>query len=143
MLSLVASADIVLSLHRAEGFGLLLAEAMWLSKAVVATGWSGAMDFMDETSAALVDWTLTPARDPQGMYDSGALWADPDIVDAARQLSRLIADPLARTRLGAAARLRAERSFDRYGWLPTLREALAGASDPDQTATQSSPLSTP
>ncbi len=133
MLRLIASADIVLSLHRAEGFGLLLAEAMWLSKPVVATGWSGAMDFMDETSAALVKWTLSPARDPQGMYDTGALWAEPDIADAARKLSRLIADPLARAQLGAAARARAETCFSRGTWLETFKAALAGEQQVDRT----------
>ena len=53
-LAFTAAADIVLSLHRSEGFGLVLAEAMKLGKPVVATGWSGNMDFMDESSAALV-----------------------------------------------------------------------------------------
>ena len=49
--ALTACADIVLSLHRSEGFGLVLAEAMLLGKPVVATGWSGNMEFMDEASA--------------------------------------------------------------------------------------------
>ena len=82
------------------------------------------MDFMDETSVALVDWTLTPAKDPQGMYDSGALWAEPDVADAARKLSGLIADPAARATLGAAARARAETCFDQETWRRTVLAAL-------------------
>ena len=43
--ALTACADIVLSLHRGEGFGLVMAEAMLLGKPVVATGWSGNTDY--------------------------------------------------------------------------------------------------
>ncbi|WP_241771258.1 glycosyltransferase, partial [Acidisphaera rubrifaciens] len=52
--AMTRAADIVLSLHRAEGFGLIPAEAMLLGRPVVATGWSGNLDFMDDASAALV-----------------------------------------------------------------------------------------
>ncbi|MGC1302308.1 MAG: glycosyltransferase family 4 protein, partial [Caulobacteraceae bacterium] len=95
MIRLIASADILLSLHRAEGFGLLPAEAMWLGKCVVATGWSGNMDFMDEASSVLVPWRPLPVDDPQTLY-AGGWWADPDIDAAADSLRNLIADPAAR-----------------------------------------------
>ena len=99
--ALTACADILLSLHRSEGFGLVLAEAMLLGVPVVATGWSGNMDFMDTDSAALVDFALIPARDPRGVMQApGARWADPDIAGAARQLRRLADDVDARRALG-------------------------------------------
>ena len=70
----------MLSLHRSEGFGLVPAEAMLLGRAVVATGWSGNMDFMDADSAALVGYRLVPARDPRGVFEApGADWAEPDL----------------------------------------------------------------
>jgi hypothetical protein len=71
---------------------------------VVATGWSGNMDFMDATSAALVGYRLVPARDPRGVFEApGAVWAEADVADAAAQLSRLADDAAARTALGARA----------------------------------------
>ena len=108
--AMTACVDILLSLHRSEGFGLVLAEAMLMGVPVVATGWSGNMDFMDANSAALVDFTLVPARDPRGvMQVPGAIWAEPDIASAAAQLRRLADDVDARRTLGArgAARARA------------------------------------
>ena len=102
MSALVASCDIVLSLHRSEGFGLLPAQAMAMGKAVVATGWSGNLDFMTADDSALVDYSLTPVRDPQGLYGAG-YWADPDLDDAAAKLGLLMRDPEARSALGARA----------------------------------------
>ncbi len=55
--------DAYVSLHRAEGFGLGLAECMAMGKPVIATGWSGNMEFMDADSAGLVDFTLVPVRE--------------------------------------------------------------------------------
>ncbi|HWA81411.1 MAG TPA: glycosyltransferase [Acetobacteraceae bacterium] len=121
--ALIATADIVLSLHRSEGFGLVLAEAMLLGKPVVATGWSGNLDFMDEASAALVGYHLIPASDPRGVFEApGAVWAEPDIGEAARHLVRLADDPAARASLGARARAMA---LARLGTAP-LESALAG-----------------
>jgi glycosyltransferase involved in cell wall biosynthesis len=106
--ALTACADIVLSLHRSEGFGLVLAEAMLLGRPVIATGWSGNMDFMDEASAALVGYRLVPARDPRGVFEApGAIWAEADIDEAAGHLARLAADPSARAALGERGRARA------------------------------------
>jgi glycosyltransferase involved in cell wall biosynthesis len=103
--ALIAAADIVLSLHRSEGFGLVPAEAMLLGKPVIATAWSGNMDFMDASSSALVGYRLVPARDPRGTYDvADAVWAEPDLADAVGHLRRLADDAAARTELGARAR---------------------------------------
>ncbi len=99
--ALTRAADIVLSLHRSEGFGLVPAEAMLLGRPVIATAWSGNMDFMDETSAALVDYRLIPARDPRGVFEAaGAQWADPDAASAVSQLRRLADDAAGRRALG-------------------------------------------
>ncbi|MGH7067225.1 MAG: glycosyltransferase [Acetobacteraceae bacterium] len=120
--ALTKAADIVLSLHRSEGFGLVPAEAMLLGKPVVATGWSGNLDFMDEQSSTLVPCRLVPVRDPRDVYSSeGALWAEPDIGAAARHLARLADDPAARAALGARA---AEAAEEKLGSGP-LEAALA------------------
>jgi glycosyltransferase involved in cell wall biosynthesis len=102
-MALTAAADIVLSLHRSEGFGLVPAEAMLLGKPVIATGWSGNMDFMDNGSAALVRCQLVPVRDPRGVYAmTGAVWAEPEIAHAADRLRWLANDAVARRSLGKA-----------------------------------------
>jgi len=130
MTRLIASADILLSLHRAEGFGLLPAEAMWLGKCVVATAWSGNMDFMNEASSVLVGWRPIPVEDPQALY-AGGWWADPDLDAAAAALRTLIADPSARSALGARARARAEEVFDRRKWLSHVSSMLGQPRPPD------------
>nr|WP_321509810.1 glycosyltransferase family 4 protein [uncultured Hyphomonas sp.] len=91
---LLQAADAVISLHRAEGFGLVLAEAMALGKPVVATAWSGNMDFMDETKAYLVDQHQVVCEDAYGVYKyDTAHWAEPDIAAAASQLRALVTNP--------------------------------------------------
>lgn len=119
--ALTACADIVLSLHRSEGFGLVPAEAMWLGRAVVATNWSGNTDFMNADNAAPVGYRLIPAEDPRGVLDvAGATWAEPDIGDAAAQLRRLADDPAERVALGA----RAAASVRRTLGVASLAEAV-------------------
>lgn len=108
--------DVYASLHRAEGFGLGMAEAMMLGKTVVATNYSGNLDFTREETALLVDYTLVPVgpadvRDNPGMADTippGATWAEPRHDHAVEQLRRA-ADPALRRELGpVAARFVAE-----------------------------------
>jgi glycosyltransferase involved in cell wall biosynthesis len=106
--ALTACADILLSLHRAEGFGLVLAEAMLLGRAVIASAWSGNMDFMDADSVALVRCRMVPAVDPRGVYGvPGAVWAQPSLGAAVAALRALADDASARQALGARGRARA------------------------------------
>lgn len=106
--ALMAACDIVLSLHRSEGFGLVPAEAMLLSIPVIATDWSGNTDFMDAGCAAMVPVRLVPAHDPRGVFVApGAMWAEPDIAAAAAHLVRLADDPMARRALGRAGQVAA------------------------------------
>jgi glycosyltransferase involved in cell wall biosynthesis len=103
--ALIGNCDVVLSLHRAEGLGLVPAEAMLLGRPVVATGWSGNMDFMDCRSAALVGYRLVAPRDGRHVYDqTGGVWAEPDLGDAVAQLRRLADDAVERVALGARGR---------------------------------------
>lgn len=101
-LALIADSDVVVSLHRGEGFGLPLAEAMAAGKAVLATGWSGNMQFMNANSACPVPFRLIPADKRHN--GPAARWAEPDIDAAAESLKKLVADKGLRQRLGAQAR---------------------------------------
>lgn len=121
--SLIAGADALISLHRAEGFGLTMAEAMALGTPVVATAWSGNLDFMDETCALMVPAGRTPADDPQGAY-AGQDWADPDLDAAAAALVRLRLDPGLGRRLAEAARARVTAQLSPEAWLLTLPAGL-------------------
>jgi glycosyltransferase involved in cell wall biosynthesis len=96
------------SLHRSEGLGLHLAEAMWLRTPVIATRYSGNLDFMDDTSAMLVDASMiaVTATGGEGVYPVEAHWADPDLDQAAAAMRRLVSDPAYTAALAAAARRR-------------------------------------
>ena len=123
MATLTASCDIVLSLHRSEGYGLLLAEAIWLGKPTVATGWSANAEFMDPASSQAVDYALIPVEGDGAIYQSGR-WAAADEDDAARKLARLIDDAPWREELAAATSRNGHLSFDRAAWLDSLRRLL-------------------
>ncbi|MBS0241291.1 MAG: glycosyltransferase family 4 protein [Proteobacteria bacterium] len=114
---LYAEADAVLSLHRSEGFGLLVAEAMLRGIPAIATDWSATSEFLDAATGFPVPFALVPAIDPQGIYAHPDLsWADADIEAAAAALMRLKADPALAQRIGEAARSHALSlwSADRY-----------------------------
>lgn len=117
--ALIALCDVYVSLHRSEGFGLGMAEAMYLGRPVIATAYSGNMDFMTQLNSCLVGYRLRPIgatenRDFEGMssiYETGQLWADPDIDQAARWMRRLYSNPVERRRVGAAAAATIKRDY--------------------------------
>ncbi|MBU5424034.1 glycosyltransferase [Cellulomonas hominis] len=101
--ALVAHADVVASLHRAEGLGLTMAEAMAQGKPVVATRYGGNLQFMDDGNSFLVDCTLTAIPEGAEPYPAGTPWAEPDLDEAARLLRLAVHDREAAARRGARA----------------------------------------
>ncbi len=89
--SLMNVCDAYVSLHRSEGFGLSIAEAMALRKPVIATYYSGNVDFMNETNSFPVPYTLVPIEHDYGPYKKGNMWAEPDEIEAAKSM-RLVFD---------------------------------------------------
>ncbi len=84
--ALIGACDCYLSLHRSEGHGMPLAEAMALGKPVVATAYGGNIEFMNDANSYLVAWTPARVGDQVEHYPSGANWAEPDVEHAARLL---------------------------------------------------------
>jgi glycosyltransferase involved in cell wall biosynthesis len=124
--ALIAGADVLVSLHRAEGFGLTPAEAMALGTPVLATAFSGVMDFMDEESALLVPFQSVPVVDPQHIY-AGQAWAEPNLSVAAAALTRLREEPGLGERLSAAGRARVARQLSPQAWFETLPAQVQAA----------------
>jgi glycosyltransferase involved in cell wall biosynthesis len=102
--NLVRNADVFVSLHRAEGFGRGMAEAMALGRPAVATGYSGNLDFMTPEVSRLVDYALVPV--PPGAYPhgDGQVWAEPSPDHAADLIEALLDDPVEARALGRRAR---------------------------------------
>jgi glycosyltransferase involved in cell wall biosynthesis len=99
--AMIANCDCYVSLHRSEGLGLTMAEAMYFGRPVIATAYSGNLDFMTEDNSFLVPYEsakIGPHADP---YPPEGEWAEPDIAAAAAMMRAVVADPEA-----AAARAR-------------------------------------
>ncbi|WP_155834085.1 glycosyltransferase family 4 protein [Butyrivibrio sp. VCD2006] len=90
--SLIKDADVYVSLHRSEGFGLVMAEAMFLGTPVVATNWSANSEFMSEESCCMVPARIVEIETDMPPYHKGNHWADPDIHVAAGYIRRLYDD---------------------------------------------------
>jgi glycosyltransferase involved in cell wall biosynthesis len=101
--ALVSVCDAFLSLHRSEGFGRGLAEAMYLGKPVIATGYSGNLDFTNHHNACLVDYTLVPVKDQEYPFGAGQKWAEPDLDHAVWYMRRLLQEPQYGRTLGQQA----------------------------------------
>lgn len=101
--SLMAACDCYVSLHRSEGLGLTIAEAMALGKPVIATAYSGNLDFMTEKCAVLLPWERIVVGESAPPYSPTATWADPNLDAAALAMRRMVDEPARAARLGAAA----------------------------------------
>jgi glycosyltransferase involved in cell wall biosynthesis/SAM-dependent methyltransferase len=90
---LMCSCDCYVSLHRSEGLGLTMAEAMFHRKPVIATRYSGNVDFMTDDNSWLVDYELVPIGHDAAPYAPGGMWAEPDVAQAARFMREVFEQP--------------------------------------------------
>jgi glycosyltransferase involved in cell wall biosynthesis len=102
MYALVRCCDCAVSLHRSEGFGLFIAEAMYFGKPVIATNYSGNTDFTSADNCLLVDYQLIPVGKNCAPYNPHAKWADPNLAQAAAHMTLVAKDSSFRTHLGRA-----------------------------------------
>ncbi|BAU39071.1 mannosyltransferase [Acetobacter pasteurianus NBRC 101655] len=121
--AMTQQADIVLSLHRSEGFGLVPAEAMLLERPVIATDWSATSEFLTSDCGWPISYKLVTATDTRGVYQvPQAVWAEADIGCAVEALQTLADDANKRRQLGQAAGKAALRAF---GPTPLLNAVAA------------------
>lgn len=79
MITVINSMDCYVSLHRSEGLGVGMMEAMYLGLPVIATAYGGNMDFMNDENAFLVPYSKVAVKNDFGPYKAGWMWAEPDI----------------------------------------------------------------
>jgi glycosyltransferase involved in cell wall biosynthesis/SAM-dependent methyltransferase len=102
--ALTALCDCYVSLHRSEGFGLTIAEAMAFGKPAIATAYSGNLAFMDDESSYLVPYSEVALDTPVGPYPAGTVWANPDLDEAARVMRHVAENPDEARERGAQGR---------------------------------------
>lgn len=109
--ALESACDCLVSLHRSEGFGLAIAEAMYLGKPVIATGWSAPSEYLNPENGLPVRYTLVELGENHGPYAKGSTWAEPDVAHAAGLMRWVAAHRSEAAALGAAARRTMEGRF--------------------------------
>jgi glycosyltransferase involved in cell wall biosynthesis len=99
--NLIRCCDCFVSLHRSEGYGLGLAEAMYLGLPAIGTGYSGNLDFMTPDNSILISYRLIPVPPNAYPHADDQHWAEPDLEEATARMIRLVDDPAAGRALGA------------------------------------------
>jgi glycosyltransferase involved in cell wall biosynthesis len=102
--NLVRVADVFVSLHRSEGFGRGMAEAMAMGRPAIATGYSGNLDFMPPGTSLLVDYELVPVAPGAYPEGQGQVWAEASPEHASRLIEQLLDDPAETRAMGARAK---------------------------------------
>ena len=128
--SMLAACDCYVSLHRSEGFGFTVAEAMAVGKPVIATAYSSTLEFANESNSFLVPARLTEVGDDAPPYPPNSHWAEPDVAIAAQQMARVYADPSAAAAIGARARADMRTLHSPRARGPLLRRLLGIEPDP-------------
>lgn len=133
--AMLASCDCYASLHRSEGLGLTMGEAMAFGKPVIATGYSGNLDFMTEEGSWLVRHELVPIGDGHDPYPPEGVWAEPDLDHAARLMRQVVDEPEAARRraLHGQSQLRATHSARSAGAMIAERLAQVRELAPERT----------
>ena len=109
--NLVRVCDVFVSLHRSEGFGRGMAEAMAMGRPAIATGYSGNLDFMTPQTSLLVDYDLVPVAKGAYPHGDGQVWAEASPEHASRLIEKLLDDPAEARAIGQRARRHIRENF--------------------------------
>lgn len=109
--ALMSLCDCYVSLHRSEGYGLTLAEAMYFKKPVIATAYSGSTDFLRAGTGLPVRYDLVEIDTAVGPYPAGALWAEPDVEHASALMRKVYENRDEARRLATAAGAEIRRHY--------------------------------
>jgi len=109
--NLVRVCDVFVSLHRSEGFGRGMAEAMAMGRPAIATGYSGNLDFMTPETSLLVDYDLVPVAEGAYPHGDGQVWADASPEHASQLIEQLLDDPAGARAMGQRARSHIREHF--------------------------------
>jgi|GEM_PF-1368759 len=120
-----AACDVYVSLHRSEGIGLTIGEAMALGKPVVATAWSGNTDFMDVSNSYPISFELVELEHDVGPYRAGQIWAEPSVEHAAAVMRQLFDSPEDGVAKGRAGRDHVHRYYSPVRVARVMAERLA------------------
>jgi glycosyltransferase involved in cell wall biosynthesis len=123
--ALIEACDAFVSLHRSEGYGLGLAEAMSVGKPVIGTAYGGNVDFMTPSNSYLVGWSPTKVGPEGELYPPDGTWAEPDLDHAAELMRHVVAHPEEAARKGARARADVARDLSVSTVGARVRERLA------------------
>ena len=113
MLGLIRACDCYVSLHRAEGFGLGMAEAMSFGKAVIGTGYSGSTDFLSAETGFPVAYHLRSVKPGEYFWQEDQVWAEPNIDSAVAMFRLAFGDVKARTLRAAAGKALVDRKYSK------------------------------
>jgi glycosyltransferase involved in cell wall biosynthesis len=122
--TLLSFADCYVSLHRSEGLGLTIAEAMKVGKPAIVTAYSGNMDFTTPANSFLVKYNLTEVDRDYGPYRKGRIWAEPDIEHAAELMRYVYQHPSTAAQIGQRAKLEMAELFSRRKICEQIRARL-------------------
>ncbi len=111
--ALTASCDAFVSLHRSEGFGRNLTEAMLYGRPVISTGYSGSNEFINDDTAIPIQYSLTPVGEGTYPHGDGQFWAQPDVDHAAWAMRRVKEDSDWRERIARSGQKFVSENFNK------------------------------
>ncbi len=124
LMSLINAIDCYVSLHRSEGLGLGMMEAMYLGKPVIATGYGGNGEFMNNENSILVNYSMETLNNDVPPYKKGFYWADPNIEEAAAHMKRIYEDKKYACKLGKMAEESIKKHFNQKNFTKTIYSFL-------------------
>jgi glycosyltransferase involved in cell wall biosynthesis len=134
-LKLIADADCYVSLHHAEGFGYTMAEAMFYGVPVIASGYSGNLEYMTPDNSFLVTCKETFVRNADGPFQRGSIWGDPDIGMAAELMRRVVETRSEAIAIGERGRASVRNQLNPRAIAERIRSSLSSSREQSTTIT--------